>query len=123
MSYNARIRRRKKESGIDSLTLEICRNWRDKAKDGATNHETVAYIKTIKEHMTSSPIVQKNIWLKIDLELRRLLKKNTITEIDKSNIEKRFLEFVPRPSASPMKPIVASPSAAERFQERFKSLL
>jgi hypothetical protein len=59
MSYNARIRRRKNGTGIDSLTFEIVRNWRDKAKDGATNHQTVAYIKTIKEHLLLSPIVQK----------------------------------------------------------------
>jgi hypothetical protein len=73
--------------------------------------------------MSASPIVQRNIWLKIDVELRRLLKTGTITEVDKLNIERRFLEFVPRPSALPIKPIVAKPSAAERVQERYKGLL
>jgi hypothetical protein len=122
MSYNARIRKRTSGTGINSLTLEIVRNWRDKAKGGATNHKTVAYIKTIKEHLSSSPTTQRAIWLKIDTELHRLLKRRTITEVDKSNIENRFLEFVPRPSALPIKPI-AKPSVAERVQERFKGLL
>ncbi len=123
MSYNARIRTRTRDTGI-SLTFEIVRNWRDKAKGGATNHETVAYIKTIKEHMTSSPIVQKNIWLKIDLELRRLLKSGTITEVEKSAMESRFLKFLPRPSALPIAPIAtAKPSPLERLQGRYGDLL
>jgi hypothetical protein len=124
MSINARIRRLKRQSGINSLTLSIVRNWRTKGKIGAPNHETVAYIKTIKEHMTASPATQKFIWLKIDLELHRLLKKGKITELVKSNIERRFLEFVPRPSALPIKPIAtAKPSPLERLQGRYGDLL
>ncbi len=122
MSFNSRVRRRKGKAGIDSLTFEIVRNWRDKAKDGATNHETVAYIKTIKEHLLLSPIVQKNTWFKIDAELFRLLKSGTITEIDKSNIEKRFAEFLPRPSLLSSLQI-AKPSAEQRVRAKYKDLL
>jgi hypothetical protein len=121
MSFNSRIRRRKGKTGIDSLTFEIVRNWRDKAKNGANNHATVAYIKTIKEYLLLSPIVQKNLWFKIDAELFRLLKAGTINETDKSNIEKRFSEFVPRPSLVSL-PIV-KPSAAQRVREKYKVLL
>jgi hypothetical protein len=126
MSFNSRIRRRKGKAGIDSLTFEICENWREKAENGgATNHRTVAYIKTIKENLLLSPIVQKNTWFKIDVELHKLLKAGTITNLDKSNIEKRFAEFVPRPSvlsSLPIKPI-AKPSAAERVRAKYKDLL
>jgi hypothetical protein len=125
MSFNSRIRRRKGKTGIDSLTFEIVRNWRDKAKDGATNHETVAYIKTIKEHLLLLPTVQKNMWFKIDAELFRLLKAGTITETEKSNIEKRFAEVLPRPSvlsSLPIKPI-AKPSAEQRVRAKYKDLL
>jgi hypothetical protein len=116
MSFNSRIRRRKGKTGIDSLTFEICENWREKAENGgATNHRTVAYIKTIKEHLLSLPTVQKNLWFKIDAELFRLLKDGTITEIDKSNIEKRFAEFCPRPILSMPVPPITLQSVREKY--------
>jgi hypothetical protein len=126
MSFNSRIRRRKGKAGIDSLTFEICENWREKAENGgATNHRTVVYIKTIKEHLLLSPITQKNLWFKIDVELHKLLKTGTITNLEKLKLEKGFAEVLPRPSvlsSLPIKPI-AKPSAEQRVRAKYKDLL
>jgi hypothetical protein len=126
MSYNARIRKRKLKTGIDSLAFSIVRNWRDKSKNGAPNHETVSYIKSVKAHALSNPIVRNSLWFLIDLSIHKLLKNGTITDIDKSNIEKRFAEIVGRPGgirAAATLPI-ANPTieadAKARLQERFK---
>jgi hypothetical protein len=131
MSYNAHIRRKKLKSGIDSLAFSIVRNWRDKAKNGAPNHETISYIKTVKEPALLNSTVRNSLWFLIDLEIHKLLKSGVISQMDKLNIEKRFAEVIPRPGlrAATMAitlPIVNSTidaDAAARLRERFKEFL
>ncbi len=129
MSINARIRKRKSpKTGIDSLTFSIVRNWRDKSKNGDPNHETVSYIKSIKAPALLNPIVRNSLWFLIDLSIHKLLKKGTITDTDKSNIEKRFAEIVGRPGTRAAATLpIAKPTieadAKARVRERFKEFL
>jgi hypothetical protein len=125
MSYNARVRKRKSpKTGINSLTFSIVRNWRDKSKNGEPNQETVSYIKSIKAPALLNPIVQNSLWFLIDLSIHKLLKNGTITDIDKSNIEKRFAEIVSRPGIRAATLPIANPmikaDAKARVRERFK---
>jgi hypothetical protein len=128
MSYNGHIRRKKLKSGIDSLAFSIVRNWRDKSKNGAPNHEVITYIKTVKAHALLNPIVRNSLWFLIDLEIHKLLKSGVISQMDKLKIEKRFAEVVARPGlrAAVTLPI-ANPTieadAAARLRERFKEFL
>jgi hypothetical protein len=95
MSYNARIRKIKR-LGYSSYTFSICENWRDESKGMKTNHRDAAYIATIKDYVLYSPIVQKNLWLKIDIAINKLLKSGEIDTADAQKITNRFAEFVPR---------------------------
>jgi hypothetical protein len=129
MSINARIRKRKSpKTGINSLTFSIVRNWRDKSKNGEPNQETISYIKSVKAPALLNPIVQNSLWFLIDLSIHKLLKNGTITDIDKSNIEKRFAEIVSRPGirAAATLPIanpIIKADAKARVRERFKEFL
>ncbi len=95
MSYNARIRETKR-AGYNSYTFSIVENWRDESKGMKTNHRDVAYLGTYKEHFLYSPIVQNNLWLKIDLAINKLLKSGEIDSADAAKITNRFNEVVPR---------------------------
>jgi hypothetical protein len=95
MSFNSRIRTVKR-AGYNSYTFSIVENWRDESKGMKTNHRDVAYLGTYKEHFLYSPIVQNNLWLKIDLAINKLLKSGVIDTADAAKITNRFAEFVPR---------------------------
>ncbi len=95
MSFNARIRENKK-NGYSSWTFAIVENWRDDKKGGRPNHRNVAYFGTIKDYALYSPIIQRNLWLKIDLAINQLLKSGEIDTADAKKITNRFDEFVPR---------------------------
>ncbi len=118
MSKNARVRRIQR-TGYSSLGFEVVSNWRERAEyGGKTNHKTVARISTVKDYLLVQPNAQKNLWLKIDLTLNRLLKDGEITNLEKSKIEKRFAEFCPRPIASmpvPTKPPITLQSVREKY--------
>jgi hypothetical protein len=95
MSYNARIREIKR-AGYSSWTFSITENWRDDKKGGRPNHRDVVYLGTIKDYVLYSPIIQKNLWLKIDIAINKLLKSGEIDTADANKITNRFAEFVPR---------------------------
>jgi hypothetical protein len=98
MSYNARIRETKR-AGYSSWTFSITENWRDDKKGGKPNHRDVVYLGTIKDYFLCSPIVQKNLWLKIDIAINKLLKSGEIDTADAQKITNRFNEFVPKVKA------------------------
>jgi hypothetical protein len=104
MSYNARIREIKR-AGYSSWTFSICENWRDDKKGGRPNHRDVVYLGTIKDYVLYSPIVQKNLWLKIDIAINKLLKSGEIDTTDANKITNRFNEFVPRVKVGAIMPI------------------
>jgi hypothetical protein len=56
----------------------------------------VVYLGTIKDYVLYSPIVQNNLWLKIDIAINKLLKSGEIDSVDAGKITNRFNEFVPR---------------------------
>lgn len=118
MSKNARIREIKR-TGYRSFGLEVVSNWREKAEyGGKTNHKTVARIATVKDYLLVQPNTQKNLWLKIDFTLNRLLKDGEITNLDKSKIEQRFADFCPRPILSmpvSSKPPITLQSVREKY--------
>jgi hypothetical protein len=117
MSYNARIRTTKRLS-YNSYTFLIVTNWRDESKGMKTNHRSVAYLGTYKEHFLYSLTVQNKLWLKIDLAINKLLKSGEITTLDKVKIEKRFAEFCPRPVPSTLvlpKPLITLQSVREKY--------
>ncbi len=95
MSFNSRVRKIKR-LGYSSWTFSICENWRDDKKGGRPNHRDVVYLGTIKDYVLYSPIVQKNLWLKIDIAINKLLKSGEIDSADAQKITNRFNEFVPR---------------------------
>jgi hypothetical protein len=95
MSFNARVRKIKR-LGYSSWKFSICENWRDDKKGGKPNHRDVVYLGTIKDYVLYSPIVQKNLWLKIDIAINKLLKSGEIDSADAQKITNRFNEFVPR---------------------------
>ncbi len=95
MSYNARVRENKKR-GYSSWTFSIVENWRDESREMKNNHRDVAYFGTIKEHFIYSPIIQRNLWLKIDIAINKLLKSGEIDSATAAKIVNRFAEFVPR---------------------------
>lgn len=95
MSYNARIRGIKR-AGYSSYAFSIVENWRDDRKGGRPNHRTVEHIATIKDYFLYSPIVQNNLWLKIDIAINKLLKSGEIDSVSAAKITNRFAQFVPR---------------------------
>ncbi len=118
MSKNARVRVIQRKT-YKALGFEVVSNWREKAEyGGRTNHKTVARIATVKDYSLVRPNTQKNLWLKIDFTLNRLLKDGEITKLDKSKIEQRFAEFCPRPVASmpvSSKPPITLQSVREKY--------
>jgi hypothetical protein len=105
MSFNARIRETKR-LGYSSYTFLICENWRDDKKGGRPNHRNAAYLGTYKEHFLCSPIVQNNLWIKIDLAINKLLKSGEIDSTDAQKITNRFAEVVPRVKVGAIMPIM-----------------
>jgi hypothetical protein len=105
MSYNARIRTVKR-LGYSSHTFSITENWRDDKKGGRPNHRDVVYLGTIKDYFLYSPIVQKNLWLKIDIAINKLLKSGEIDSADAQKITNRFGAFVPRVKVSAITPLL-----------------
>jgi hypothetical protein len=65
----------------------------------------VVYLGTIKDYVLYSPIVQKNLWLKIDIAINKLLKSGEIDTMDANKIINRFNEFVPRVKVGAIMPI------------------
>jgi hypothetical protein len=118
MSKNARVRIIQRKT-YKALGFEVVSNWRERAEyGGRTNHKTVARIATVKDYLLVQPNAQKNLWLKIDLTLNRLLKSGEITNLDKSKIEQRFAEFCPRPILSlpvSIKPPITLQSVREKY--------
>jgi hypothetical protein len=105
MSYNARIREIKR-LGYSSWTFSITENWRDDKKGGRPNHRNVVYLGTIKDYFLCSPIVQKNLWLKIDIAINKLLTSGEIDTAGAQKITNRFAEFVPRVKVGAITPIL-----------------
>jgi hypothetical protein len=105
MSFNARIRTTKR-LGYNSYGFSIVENWRDESKGMKTNHREVAYLGTYKEHFLYSPIVQNNLWLKIDLAINKLLKSGEIDTATSVKITNRFGAFVPRVKVGAIMPIL-----------------
>ncbi len=118
MSKNARVRIIQRKT-YKALGFEVVSNWREKAEyGGKTNHKSVARIATVKDYSLVRPNAQKNLWLKIDLTLNRLLKSGEITNLDKTKLEKRFADFCPRPVPSmpvPTKPPITLQSVREKY--------
>ncbi len=118
MSKNARVRIIQRKT-YKALGFEVVSNWREKAEyGGRTSHKTVARIATVKDYLLVQPNTQKNLWLKIDLTLNRLLKDGEITNLDKAKLEKRFADFCPRSVSSmpvPTKPPITLQSVREKY--------
>jgi hypothetical protein len=96
MSYNLRRRIIKsRKNGLPSYGFSINRNWRDDKKNGAPNHQTVAYIQTMQWHHFAVLSNQEKIWRKIESETLRLLKDGTITQADAQKIVDKAAEFMP----------------------------
>jgi hypothetical protein len=94
----------------------ICENWRDDKKGGKPNHRDVVYLGTIKDYFLCSPIVQNNLWIKIDLAINKLLKSGEIDSADAQKITNRFAEVVPRVKAGAIMPIL--PKKALRIRKK-----
>ena len=117
MSINARVRKTKRKYGV-SYGFEILENYRNKAKLGQPDNRRLAGLGTIKENFLAVPVVQYKFWQKVDLTLNKLIKSGKISEGDRGKIEKRFAEFISRPSAgaiaTPKPKPKSSPAMATR---------
>jgi hypothetical protein len=119
MSFNARIRETKR-IGYSSYTFSITENWRDDKKGGKPNHRDVVYLGTVKEHFLYSPIVQNNLYLKINIAINKLLKSGEIDTADAKKIKNRFSEFL---SSVKVGAIPAIPAFSSKMPLRKKPIV
>ncbi len=87
------------DGSIGSFSFSIVRNLRVNSKP---THVTLEKILTLKQ--TEFAAQANTFWKIVDEKIAALTKTGKLWANDKSKIEKRFSEFIPRPAVTKSKP-------------------
>jgi hypothetical protein len=107
MAITAKFRNRKIKCGVQTVTVEIIKNFRHPMTRQPYN-VCVAYLGSYHEHDAQFPDVQKSFWTRADQVINRVLSEGKINESDaakvKAKIETRIARVV-APRVAKAKPI------------------